>query len=566
MSDTNNSLPTQNSFEPGVGVNPEPAASQPTEPQGSFVIADLHQEQPAVAAASASDPESVAVSASSVPQMTVETIPEEPQPDAPAPLDSTMYQQQETVVIPTTQQPYVPESLMQATPAATPVGNIESPPPKQRSGVIKWIVLFMLMVLVVLGVIIGVRLGGQLLNRNQPVTLTYWGLWETEEVMRPVIAKFEADNPNIKVNYRRENYRQYRERLESAINRGEGPDLFRFHSTWIPMLKNQIEPVPEAIMSPEAFESLYHAVHVKDLLAKTTLWGIPMMFDGLGLYVNEELFSSAGVSVPRTYEDLMQVIPRLTVKNGNEIITSAIALGTTNNIDHFSDILGLMIVQNGGELAKPTGETREKVEEALVFYRKFATPSDQLYTWNELQDNAVAAFANGRLAMMIAPSWRAFDVQALNSTLRFRIEPVPQLPRSNASWASYWVEGVSSKSKNKEAAFTFLKYITSQEAVTQLYADAGRARLFGPPYALKSASESVAEDRFVGAYVLQAANAFSFPLASKTHDNGLNDQMIKYMEDAINAYAQGTAPSAALETMSQGFNQVLSRYGLVNNR
>jgi hypothetical protein len=34
------------------------------------------------------------------------------------------------------------------------------------------------------------------------------------------------------------------------------------------------------------------------------------------------------------------------------------------------------------------------------------------------------------------------------------------------------------------------------------------------------------------------------------------------MEDAINSASQGVGPSQALSTMAQGFNQVLTSYGL----
>ena len=63
-------------------------------------------------------------------------------------------------------------------------------------------------------------------------------------------------------------------------------------------------------------------------------------------------------------------------------------------------------------------------------------------------------------------------------------------------------------------------------------------------------------------YIKQATTAKSFPLASRTFDNGLNDKLSKYIEDAVNAVGQGTAPTAALQTAANGFAQVLGSYGL----
>jgi ABC-type glycerol-3-phosphate transport system substrate-binding protein len=301
----------------------------------------------------------------------------------------------------------------------------------------------------------------------------------------------------------------------------------------------------------------------RDLLAGTTLWGVPMMTEGLGLFVNEDLFAAAGVSVPKTYVDLLDIVPQLTVRNEDELVTSAIALGATNNVEHFSDILALMIMQNGGKLTNPVGQ---EAEEALVFFLKFSNSSDPMYTWNGLQDNSVSAFANKKVAMMIAPSWRAFDVRQINPNLRFHIEPVPQLSEAPVTWASYWAEGISSQSKHKEQAFEFLSYLTSEENTMLLYAEAAKARLFGPPYARKELGSQLLNDPFAGAFIEQAPYARSFPLASNTYDNGLNDEMIQYMENAVNAVAAGSSPAEALTTMSQGFQQVLSKNGLATNQ
>lgn len=395
---------------------------------------------------------------------------------------------------------------------------------------------------------------------SKEVTITYWGLWENDATLRGVIADFEAKNPKIKVQYIKESPKQYRERLQSAINRGEGPDGFRFHNTWVAMLRNQLALVPPSIMSPAEFTSTFFPVIVNDLVAGQSIFGLPLMIDGLGLYINDDLFSTAGVTPPTTWTEVINIVPRLTVKNGSTIVTSAIALGTASNVEHFSDILALMFLQNGASLTKLSGK---EAEETLLFYKKFADPNDPLYTWSEGIDNSVSAFAAGRVAMILAPSWRAHDVKAINPNLRFKIVPVPQLPGNTVAWASYWVEGVSSKSKYQQQTWEFIKYLTSSEGASKLYTEGSKTRLFGEPYARVDLANTITDDPFTGAYVKQALFARSFPLASRTYDNGINDKLIKYLEDAVNGMAT-SAPSKVLETASQGFRQVLSTYGLIS--
>lgn len=413
--------------------------------------------------------------------------------------------------------------------------------------------------LLLIGLILLGRFVFGLVTGASAVTLSYWGLWENEAIIRPVIADFEASHPKIKIMYVKQSQKQYRERLAAAIARGEGPDVFRFHNTWVPMLRDELATVPAKIMSVAQFNQTFYPVAVADLVGGQAIYGLPLMIDGLGLYYNEDLFAAAGVSAPATWEDVINMVPKLTVKNGSGITTSAIALGTTGNVEHASDILATMMMQNGVNLREPTGTP---AEEALIFYRKFADPSDPVYTWNETLDNSIYAFAMGRVAMILAPSWRAFEIKQINPSIRFKIAPIPQLPGNTVTWASYWAEGVNAKSKYQKQAWEFAAYLTGKQAASKLYTEAAKARLFGEPYGRIDMAAGVAGDPYVGAFIKQAPNAKSFPLASRTFDNGLNDKLITYLMDAVNGVAQGSAASAALQTAAAGFRQVLGSYGL----
>ena len=84
-------------------------------------------------------------------------------------------------------------------------------------------------------------------KKAEPVTITYWGLWEPESVMRPIIADFEAANPTIKINYIFQSQREYRERLQNALAAKKGPDVFRIHNTWVPMFRSDLAPIPAEV-------------------------------------------------------------------------------------------------------------------------------------------------------------------------------------------------------------------------------------------------------------------------------------------------------------------------------
>ncbi len=467
-----------------------------------------------------------------------------------------------------------PEMAATPAPSSVPhetvnpfIPNLAVPPqtqaPSGRSPVLRMLMIFGGIILLIIVGVFGYRsFAGGAAPTQKEVTLNYWGLWENDAVTRQVLADFEATHPGIKVQYTSQSPKQYRERLQSAINRGEGPDIFRFHNTWLPMLRTQLATVPQTVMTPAEFSNTFFPVVNNDLVAGNTIFGIPLMIDGLGLYINDELFATAGVTPPTTWTDVINLIPRLTVKSGTAIVTGAIALGTTNNVEHFSDILAVMFMQNGASLKKPIGK---EAEGTLVFYRKFADPSDPLYTWSDGMDNSISAFAAGRVAMIIAPSWRAHEIAVINPKLRFHIGTIPQLQGNAVGWATYWVEGVSSKSPNQAAAWEFVKYLTSKETAAKFYTAAAATRLFGEPYARMDLANTIMDDQYLGAYVKQAVYARSFPLASRTFDNGINDKLIQYLTDGVNGMTTGGSPTQVLTTVNQGFRQVLSSYGIATD-
>lgn len=466
------------------------------------------------------------------------------------------------------QEPVQPESTTAPQggfPPPAPFEVAEAPPPPPPTGeegeeVIRKppLPLFALIGLLILaGLIVFVVKILRKPKPSQEANLTYWGLWEEEATMGPIIASFQNKNPNIKINYQMHSPQEYRARLVTAIEKGEGPDIFRFHNTWLPMLGGYLTPVPKNIMSNAEIEETFYPVVGRDLKVQDNYYGLPLEIDGLALFYNEEILAAAGFSPPATWEEFQSQAFSLTVKDeSGRIVTSGAALGTANNIEHFSDILGLIMLQNGADLKNPN--SAEAVE-ALTFYRMFAEPPQN--TWDETLDNSILAFVQGQTAMIFAPSWQVFVIKAMNPELPFKTAPVPQLPGVNITWASYWVEGVSSKSQFQEAAFEFLKYLVSQETMVALYTEVAKSRLFGEPYSRKDLASTLANESLVGPFVSQAENAQSFYMCSRTYDNGINDRIIQYFEDAVNSLSLGTSPQSALETVTSGIQQVLSQYG-----
>jgi len=399
-------------------------------------------------------------------------------------------------------------------------------------------------------------------NQGSKVTLEYWGLWEDSPIMNSIISDFNRQYPDITINYSKQDIRQYRERLTSRIQNGTGPDIFRFHNTWVQMLSEVLLPLPNDTIKKDDFTKWFYPVAQKDLIKNGAIYGIPLEIDTLALYINTNIFKSSGISAPNNWVDFINYARSLTVRDENgKIKTSGAALGTFNNITHAPDIISLLFVQSGVDLNN-IKENDQAAVESLTFYTSFAEDRSGSKTWDSDLDPSILAFGKENLAMYFGFSWDFFTIKAINPNLAFGIYPVPHLPNQNMTIASYWAEGVSVKSKHQKEALIFMKFLAKKETEERLFTEESKSRPFGEPYARVDLADTLRDNANVYPFVSQAKDAQSSFFASDTFDNGLNAQMNTYLGDAVNSVLGGGSPQSAVDTLSQGVNQVLTQYSL----
>jgi ABC-type glycerol-3-phosphate transport system substrate-binding protein len=470
-----------------------------------------------------------------------------------------------------TAQPEIP----QAVPPLDTAGDafLNAPPPeltgdlppvyayeesKTRYFIIGGAILFFIIIFVVVfAVLLNRGNGGN--KTPDPVTLTYWGLWEDKAVLQPIFDEYMKANPHVTINYEKLDPVDYREKLIARSRNGKGPDIFRFHNTWLPQIQEVAVPIPKEIMSQEEYEKTFYKIQQQDLGIDGRYYGIPLSIDGLVMIYNDNLFRKAGITTAPTnwIGDLLETVTALTVQDQQgQIVTSGIAMGTATNIEHFGEIYGILLLQNGGSI---TSLNTQAAQEALQVYREFAEKN----IWNDTMPNNITAFAQEKVAIIIAPSWQILSIKAINPDIPVKVAPVPRgLDGQPLSIATYWVEGVSKFSPNQIEAWKLLTFMASAESQQKIFAEQSKTRLFGSAYSRLDLADKLAQHEYLGPVIQQAEYYRSLPLSSRTFDKGLNDESIAYLENAINATAQGVSYSQALDTAHKGVQQVFRRFGL----
>lgn len=325
--------------------------------------------------------------------------------------------------------------------------------------------------------------GGQELKAD----LVWWKVFNDTPQTRVLIEQFKSANQGVNIKFVQKDIETYEEELLEALAAGEGPDIFSIHNDWLPRHQTKMMPAPESVFDLRDFRQNFVEVLETDLISAGKVYAVPLSIDVLALFYNKELLASAGlVFPPATWDELVNIVPRLTRLDplGNFQL-SAVALGTADNINRAPDILSLLMLQNGTRIfsgSKGRAEFGQQVKgkngaeyvpggRALQFYTQFADPGKDIYTWNNRNNNSIDAFAAGQVAMIFSYSYLRETLSKKAPFLNYAVAKMPQMAGADlrVNYANYWAEGVSKQSKNAEIAWKFLKFITSKEALTKYY-------------------------------------------------------------------------------------------------
>lgn len=293
------------------------------------------------------------------------------------------------------------------------------------------------------------------------IDLEIWSPFDESDAYRQILGPYQdVNDAHIgDVAFRKKTEETYREDLLAAFAEGNGPDVFLIRNAWLSQFERLIEPVPDAIVTEKEFRDAFVDAAIDDLVVDGRIYGVPMAVDSLALYYNKDLMNAAGIaSPPSTWEEFLRdtrLLNRIDY-NGN-ITQSAIAMGTTKNINRSTDILLALAWQQGLRpsrkgLSDDVPFSDAAMKEAVEFYTQFAKTGSPYYSWNSNQHYSIDAFYEGRLAMMINYSWHIDTIRKKNAKLDFGVSPLPQFPgKAPANMSNYWVLVVAKERKPRVA-------------------------------------------------------------------------------------------------------------------
>lgn len=392
-------------------------------------------------------------------------------------------------------------------------------------------------------------------NVSTPVEVSMWGLWEPKEVMGVLAEDYKKEKPNVTVNYEERSVvgslKSYKDSVFTRLSEGTAPDIVVLHNTWVPFLRDSLAPAPSGVVNVDEFYPVAKAWGSSQ--DQATLYAVPISFDGLALVYNRDMFTEAGISAPpSSWEEFRLTAVKLTKRDKDAITQAGAAIGTANNIEHFSDILGLMFAQ--ASVKVPDDLTSQAASDALTFYTNFAT---QEKVWSDVLPASVEAFADRKVAMVFVPSWQVLNVLSRNPQLNIGVAAVPKAlvdPEggvADVTWGSFWMAAVSKSSKNSAVAWDYLRFITREEQARKFFSESSKIRAFGQPYALKSLQAELSGNAYLDVYVKSGDSAKSSVFAGRVG----NDKETDALKTAVNSTISGTLPVDALQKVKESFGR-----------
>ena len=283
-------------------------------------------------------------------------------------------------------------------------------------------------------------------------------------------------------------YENLHDKQALTLSGAGGYDILYVHPSWFGEFAKAgyLAPIDDLLADSQRNPSGFSAdSYLPNVLAQGKYEGkqycLPDFVSTTLLAYRKDVFEAAGITAPKTLDD---VVAAATALNGKNDMSGIVLPGKRGGA--VADIMGTLITAQGNwwyDAAEKTSLDKAAAAKAVDFYVKAAqnAPAGVL---NFHVDEASTAAAQGKAAMIISttPSLQALEDPSKSSTAgKWGYVPLAFSADKPAGELIYWNWCVAAKSEHKDAAYSFLQWYTSgpqQAKVAIAAATAGATKDF----------------------------------------------------------------------------------------
>ncbi len=370
---------------------------------------------------------------------------------------------------------------------------------------------------------------------------------EETHLLESLLYRFSLEHPDIVVKYEPITG-DYWQKLATMIASGTEPDVFYMDIFQFPAYatRDVLLPIDDLMANAGVSRDEFLPALIDAFTWNGTTYGIPKDFNTLALFYNKRLFEKAGLAEPTddwTWDDLRAAAEALT-----GIEEEVYGLGVPPDPGRFP----IFVFQNGGAImTEDFSDTLLDSPEAVAaaeFYTGFrkdgigAIPSDVGDGWQG------TSFGREKFAMVFEGGWLIPYLNNQFPDLQYGAVTPPAGPKGEGNLVFTVAYVISKRSKNPEAAFELIKFLTNEESqvavLTSGFALPSRQALQNHEY--------LQENPNVAAIFRGVADARPFMWG--LHGSDVNDAMAKALE---RVYLEGVSPEQALKDEAAKLRQIL---------
>jgi arabinogalactan oligomer/maltooligosaccharide transport system substrate-binding protein len=284
-----------------------------------------------------------------------------------------------------------------------------------------------------------------------------WHAYRAAEkaAIEKVAAAYNAAHPGVHINTLAVPYDAFADKISAAVPRGKGPDVFIFAQDrlggWIEA-GNTVEPID--FFLDDKVRARFIPSTLEAMTYKKTVYGLPVDYKVITLIYNKKLIAKP----PKTSGELVKM-----AKANTDAAAGKFGLAYSYNDYYFHAALqngfGGRVFDEKGQVVINNPENEKALNQMLKWVDAGILPAEPSSTLT------TALFNGGKASMVFSGPWFLGEI---SKDIDWGLAMLPTLDEAGGKPMRPWmtVEGafISAPSKNKDAAYDFIKFLTDRES------------------------------------------------------------------------------------------------------
>jgi len=378
-------------------------------------------------------------------------------------------------------------------------------------------------------------------------------------------ADFEKENPGVKLRpIYSGSYQDTIAKALTAVKSGDPPVTSILLSTDMFTLidEDAIVPFDDLIKTNEdrAWLKSFYPAFMENSQTGGKTWGIPFQRSTIVLYYNKDAFKEAGLDPskpPGTWKEMADYAAKLTKRDGSGNVTQWGVQIPSSGFPYW--LFQGLAIENGVNLMNAAGTEvyydKPEVIGALQYWldliNKAKVHPPGIVEWGTTPKD----FFERKVAMMWTTTGNLTNVKT-NAKFDFGVAMLPAgKQRGSPTGGGNFYIFKKSTPAQREAAFKFIKWVTTPERAAQWGIDTGYVAVRADAW------ETPVMKQYVAGFPPAAVARDQLPFAKaelSTHDN---QRVTKALNDGLQAALTGTkAPDAAMKDAQREADRLLRSY------